>query len=67
MAIGTKEAYIARLRKMKPNVYINGKAVDRSGSWIDGGTYVIGMTYDMSNNPEYEDVYSFRQGTAISW
>lgn len=56
MGIGTKEAYIERLRKMKPNVYINGKAVDRSGSWINGGTYVIGMTYDMNNNPELEDV-----------
>ena len=56
MAIGTYEEYKARLLKMKPNVYINGKKVDRSGDWIDGGCYVIKQTYDYSNNPEFADV-----------
>jgi 4-hydroxyphenylacetate 3-monooxygenase/4-hydroxybutyryl-CoA dehydratase/vinylacetyl-CoA-Delta-isomerase len=30
MAIGTYEQYKARLLSMKPNVYLNGKKVDRS-------------------------------------
>ena len=30
MAIGTYEQYKARLLAMKPNVYLNGKKVDRS-------------------------------------
>lgn len=56
MSIGTYEAYKARLLKMKPNVYLNGKKVDRSGDWIDGGCYVIKQTYDYANDPAFEDV-----------
>jgi 4-hydroxybutyryl-CoA dehydratase/vinylacetyl-CoA-Delta-isomerase len=56
MAIGTYEQYRERLNKMRPNVYINGKCVDRSGSWIDGGTYVMKVCYDMANDPAYADV-----------
>jgi 4-hydroxyphenylacetate 3-monooxygenase/4-hydroxybutyryl-CoA dehydratase/vinylacetyl-CoA-Delta-isomerase len=56
MGVGTKEAYLERLAKMKPNVYLNGKKVDRSGDWIKGGTYVMGICYDIANDPEYADV-----------
>ena len=49
MGIGTYEAYKARLLKMKPNVYIHGEKVDRSGDWIDGG--VMKQTFDMANDP----------------
>ncbi|HXP98292.1 MAG TPA: 4-hydroxyphenylacetate 3-hydroxylase N-terminal domain-containing protein, partial [Telmatospirillum sp.] len=56
MGVGTYEAYRARLLKMKPNVYLNGKQVDRSGNWIEGGCYVMKQTYDMANDPEFEDV-----------
>ena len=48
MAIGTYEQYKARLLSMKPNVYLNGKKIDRSNGkegaerdladWIVGGT-----------------------------
>ena len=51
MGIGTYEQYKERLLKMKPNVYLNGKCVDRSNGkegaerdladWIKGGTYVM--------------------------
>jgi 4-hydroxyphenylacetate 3-monooxygenase/4-hydroxybutyryl-CoA dehydratase/vinylacetyl-CoA-Delta-isomerase len=41
---------------MKPNVYLNGEKVDRSGSWNDGGRYVIKQTFDMCNEPEFADV-----------
>ncbi|MBP2643540.1 MAG: hypothetical protein H6Q67_1427 [Firmicutes bacterium] len=56
MAIGTYEAYVERLRKMKPNVYINGKKLDRTGDWINGGLYVIKQTYDCANDPAYQEV-----------
>ena len=66
MAIGTYEQYVERLLKMKPNVYIDGKRVDRSNGkegaerdladWIKGGTYVMKQCYDTANDPEYADV-----------
>ena len=64
--IGTYEAYKERMLKMKPNVYLNGKKVDRSNGkegaerdladWIVGGTYVMKQCYDTANDPEYADV-----------
>jgi 4-hydroxybutyryl-CoA dehydratase / vinylacetyl-CoA-Delta-isomerase len=56
MPVKKYEDYAARLKKMNPNVYIDGKKVDRSGDWIDGGMYVMKQTYDYANDPEYEDV-----------
>jgi Aromatic ring hydroxylase len=56
MAIGTYEEYKERLLKMKPNVYLNGQKVDRSGDFLRGGLYVMKMTYDMCHDPEYADV-----------
>ncbi len=66
MAIGTYEQYKQRLLKMKPNVYLNGKKVDRSNGkqgaerdladWIVGGTYVMKQCYDTANDPRYADV-----------
>ncbi len=56
MGIGTYEEYKERLLKMKPNVYLNGEKVDRSGDWMRGGLYAMKMTYDMCNDPAYEDV-----------
>ena len=50
MAIGKYEDYKERLLKMKPNVYLNGEKVDRSGNWIDGGCYVMKQTYDAARN-----------------
>ena len=66
MAIGTYEQYKERLLKMKPNVYMNGKCMDRSNGkegaerdladWITGGTYVMKQCYDTANDPRYADV-----------
>ena len=66
MAIGTYEQYKERLLAMKPNVYLNGKKIDRSNGkegaerdladWIVGGTYVMKQCYDTANDPEYRDV-----------
>ncbi len=66
MAIGTYEQYKERLLKMKPNVYMNGKCMDRSNGkegperdladWMKGGTYVMKQCYDAANDPDYADV-----------
>ena len=64
--VGTYDQYKERLLKMKPNVYLHGKKVDRSNGvegegrdlapWIVGGTYVMQQCYDTANDPRYEDV-----------
>jgi 4-hydroxyphenylacetate 3-monooxygenase/4-hydroxybutyryl-CoA dehydratase/vinylacetyl-CoA-Delta-isomerase len=64
--IGTYEQYRERLLKMKPNVYLHGKKIDRSNGktgadrdladWIRGGVYVMKQCYDVANDPKYEDV-----------
>ena len=56
MVIKTKEDYIERLKKMKKNVYIGGKKVDRLDERLRPGINVICTTFDMANNPEFEDV-----------
>ncbi len=56
MPVGTYEDYVNRLRKMKPNVYINGEKVDRTGDYINGGLYVIKQTFDCAHDPAYEEV-----------
>lgn len=56
MAIGTYDQYVERLKKMKHNVYINGKKHGRDEDYISGGLYVIKETYDCAHDPEYEDV-----------
>ena len=62
----TYEQYKERLLKMKPNVYLHGKKLDRSNGkegaerdladWIVGGTYVMKQCYDTANDPRYADV-----------
>ncbi len=56
MAIGTYDQYVNRLRNMKPNVYMYGKAHDRTGDYLNGGLYVIKQTFDWTLDPDYEDV-----------
>ena len=76
MAIGTYEQYKERLLSMKPNVYLNGKKIDRSNGktgaerdladWIVGGTYVMKQCYDTANDPDYRDVCVVEEPDAIS-
>ena len=64
--VGTYEQYKERGVKMKPNVYLHGKKLDRSNGkegaerdladWIVGGTYVMKKCYDTANDPRYADV-----------
>jgi 4-hydroxybutyryl-CoA dehydratase/vinylacetyl-CoA-Delta-isomerase len=56
MPVGTYDAYVERLKKMKPNIYLHGKKVDRTGDFMKGGLFVIKETYDRANDPKYQDV-----------
>ncbi|HIH77774.1 MAG TPA: aromatic ring hydroxylase [Halobacteria archaeon] len=55
MMISSKE-YKDRIRKMKPNVYIDGEKVDRTDERLHGGINVISKTYDMALNEKFEDL-----------
>ena len=61
MALVTYETYYDRLKKMKPNVYLNGKKVDRSGDYMRGGLYCLKQTFDCALDPKYEDVTTARE------
>ncbi len=41
MALVTYDTYYERLKKMKPNIYLHGKKVDRSGDFMRGGLYCL--------------------------
>lgn len=56
MTLKTKEEYIERLKKMKKNVYIGGEKVERVDERLVPGINVVGVTFDMAHNPEFEDV-----------
>ena len=56
MGVGSYEAYVERLKSMKPNIYLNGKKYGRDEEFMRGGLYVIRQTYDCANDPKYEDV-----------
>ncbi|MCE5254059.1 MAG: aromatic ring hydroxylase [Actinomycetia bacterium] len=56
MALVTYDTYRDRLVKMRPNVYLHGKKVDRSGDFMRGGLYCLKQTFDCALDPKYEDV-----------
>ena len=56
MGVGTYDAYIERMKQMKPNIYLNSECVDRMGPWNEAGFWVMKQCYDMANDPAYADV-----------
>jgi len=56
MAIKTFSEYFNRLKKMRKNVYIDGKLVDRTDDRLKPGQNVIRVTYDCANDSNFEDV-----------
>jgi len=58
MSIATKEEYIARLRKQKPNAYMAGEKLESivDNRHIQVGINAIGTTFDSANDPEYRDL-----------
>ena len=47
--------YKKRLSKMRPNIHIDGKLVDREYKRLGGAINVMGKTYDMITDPELKD------------
>ena len=50
------DQYKERMAKLKPNVYQQGKVVDRFDPSIIGGMNVIAATYDFASDPEFQGV-----------
>ena len=43
-----------RISKLKPNVYMGGKVIDRFDPRLMGGVNVMAATYDWAFDPEFE-------------
>ena len=58
MGIATKEEYIARLRKQKPNAYMAGEKLESivDNRHIQVGINAIGTTFDSASDPKYRDL-----------
>jgi len=56
MPVGTYKQYIERLKKMKNNVYIDGKKPNRGEDFNSGGVFAMKQTFDFAADPEYEDL-----------
>jgi len=58
MALMTKEQYIESLRKLKLKVYMFGELVENPVDHpiIRPSTNSVAMTYELAQNPEYEDL-----------
>ncbi len=52
----TKEQYVERLRKMRRNLYLNGKKIDRDDELQVPALNVMGMTFDAVNDPDLKDL-----------
>ncbi|MFC2022084.1 4-hydroxyphenylacetate 3-hydroxylase family protein [Chloroflexota bacterium] len=52
----TGDQYRERIAKLKPNVYMGGKLIDRFDPKIIGGVNVMAATYDFAPDPEFEEV-----------
>jgi 4-hydroxyphenylacetate 3-monooxygenase/4-hydroxybutyryl-CoA dehydratase/vinylacetyl-CoA-Delta-isomerase len=57
----TGDQFKARMSKLKPNVYMGGKLIDRFDPKVVRGMNVMARTFDFAFDPEFEGV-----GTAIS-
>lgn len=52
----TKEQYLADLKKMRKNVYLDGVAIGRDDPRVIKAANVIGVTFDLVDDPEYKDL-----------
>ena len=56
MGIKTFEDYYNRLKKMSPNLYMDGQKVGRDDDRLRGQLYVFKETYERANDPGYQDL-----------
>lgn len=52
----TFEEYYEGLIKMKPNIWIGDEKVGRDDPRIRGGINIVRQTYDLANDPKFEDL-----------
>jgi aromatic ring hydroxylase len=52
----TKEQYIDGLKKMRRNIYLDGRTIDRDDEAQMDCINTIGLTFDMAQDPEHEDL-----------
>ncbi|MFC1874274.1 4-hydroxyphenylacetate 3-hydroxylase family protein [Chloroflexota bacterium] len=52
----TGDQYKERISKLKPNVYMGGRVVDRFDPRIVGGINVMAKTYDFAHDPEFNGI-----------
>jgi len=51
----TGDQYRDRIARLKPNVYMGGKMVDRFDPRLIGGINVMAKTYDFAFDPEFQE------------
>ncbi|MFZ5590220.1 MAG: 4-hydroxyphenylacetate 3-hydroxylase family protein [Bacillota bacterium] len=56
MALVSGKDYMERLAKMKPNVYLNGRAIDRTDERLRGGINIIKETFELAARPEWQEL-----------
>jgi 4-hydroxyphenylacetate 3-monooxygenase/4-hydroxybutyryl-CoA dehydratase/vinylacetyl-CoA-Delta-isomerase len=54
----TSSEYRERIKALRPNVYLDGEMVPRDDPRIVPGTNVIALTYDLAQDPQYENVFT---------
>lgn len=52
----TKQQYFEKLFSMKPNVFIGGQRVKRDDPRLKPGLNVLGVTFDLAQDPKWESV-----------
>ena len=52
----TSAEYFSDLKKMKRNVYVEGEKVERDDPRLQPSLRVLGTTFDLAQNPDYEDL-----------
>jgi len=56
MAVKTFDNYYGRLKKMRRNIYMGGEKVDRTDERLTGQLHIIKQTYDLPNDPDWEEL-----------
>lgn len=56
MALATADQYVERLTRMRPNVYIGGKIVDRLDPRLRPGINVMKETFALAADPEWSEL-----------
>lgn len=52
----TSQEYFESIKKLKPNVYIGGKLVERDDPRLMNGVNIIRTTFDLAADPQYADL-----------